>query len=426
MRGVAISLALATTAACASARATVPPAAPAAGGSPATAPVARADAPRLIVLRAEALAETRRRIAAGDPSVMPALRKLVQDADKALRAPLVAVTDKKTLLAPSNDPHDYFSLSPYWWPDTTKADGLPYVRRDGVTNPESKRDLDQPRVATLGGNTLTLALAYHLTGNEAYARRAAEQVRRWFLDPATRMTPHLRFAQLVRGNPAERGSGIIDTRWFIETVDAVALLRASSAWSAEDQRGMEQWCAAYATWLRTSPNGAHEQKAKNNHGSWFAAQSAALALFAGDTASVRTIVQDTRARIGSQITPAGDQPIELERTRSYHYSNFNVEALTRLAEMGRHVGVDLWRYQAPEGGSLRRAIDHLAKYAAEPAKWPGRQIDAVEIDALVHTFRRAQYAWGEPVYADVLRRLPETVVRTDRSALLYPDAPAAR
>ncbi|MGZ8467870.1 MAG: alginate lyase family protein [Gemmatirosa sp.] len=430
MRGLAISLALVTTVACAGARAAAPPAAAppaaaAAGGSPAAA-APRADAPRLIVLRAEALAETRRRIAAGDPSVMPALRRLVEDADRALRAPLVAVTDKRTHLAPTNDPHDYFSLSPYWWPDSSKADGLPYIRRDGVTNPESKRDLDQPRVAALGSNTMTLALAYHLTGNEAYARRAAEQVRRWFLDPATRMTPHLRFAQLVRGNPAERGSGIIDTRWFIETVDAVALLRGSPAWSAEDQRGMEQWCAAYATWLRTSPNGAHEQKAKNNHGSWFAAQTAALALFAGDTASVRTIVEGARTRIGAQITPAGDQPIELERTRSFHYSNFNVEALTRLAEMGRHVGVDLWRYQAPEGGSLRRAIDHLAKYAAQPAQWPGRQIDAVEPDALVHTFRRAQYAWGEAVYADVLRRLPEPVVRTDRSALLYPDAPAAR
>ncbi|MGZ8492854.1 MAG: hypothetical protein ACXWZS_11695, partial [Gemmatirosa sp.] len=87
MRGLAISLALVTTVACAGARAAAPPAAAppaaaAAGGSPAAA-APRADAPRLIVLRAEALAETRRRIAAGDPSVMPALRRLVEDADRA-------------------------------------------------------------------------------------------------------------------------------------------------------------------------------------------------------------------------------------------------------------------------------------------------------------------------------------------------------
>ena len=162
--------------------------------------------------------------------------------------------------------------------------------------------------------------------------------------------------------------------------------------------------------------------APNNHGSWFAAQTAALALFVGDTATARTIVAAVPARIGWQITPAGDQPIELERTRSYHYSGFNVEALSRLAEMGRLVGVDLWRYQAPEGGSLRRAIDHLARYAASPKDWPGQQLDAVDLDGLLISFRRAQHAWGDATYAPVLRQLPADVVRTDRSALLYPDA----
>jgi hypothetical protein len=393
---------------------------------PAPPPARAAAAPRLTTLRGEALAEARRRAAAGDPAVAPAVRALVRDADRALAAPLVAVTDKRSLLPPSNDPHDYFSLSPYWWPDPSRPGGLPYVRRDGETNPESKRDLDQPRVAAMGGRAQTLALAYYFTGDEAYAGRAAAQLRRWFLDPATRMTPHLRFAQLVRGNPKERGSGIIDTRWFIEALDAAALLGGSPAWGADDRRGLEAWARAYLAWLRTSPNGASEARARNNHGSWFAAQTAALALFTGDTAAARQIVADARARIGWQIAADGRQPIELERTRSYHYSNFNVEALSRLAEMGRHVGVDLWRYEAPAGGSLRRAIDHLAAHAAEPSTWPGRQIDAVDVDLLLVTFRRAQAAWGDTVYAPVLRRLPRELVRSDRSALLYPDPAAAR
>ena len=82
--------------------------------------------------------------------VKPAMRRSsLHEADVALAAPLVAVTDKHTLLPPSGNKHDYFSLSPYWWPDSTKPDGLPYVRHDGVTNPESKRDLDQPRVAAM-------------------------------------------------------------------------------------------------------------------------------------------------------------------------------------------------------------------------------------------------------------------------------------
>src|ERR1044071_7524587 len=80
------------------------------------------------------------------------------------------------------------------------------------------------------------------------------------------------------------------------------------------------------------------------------------------SATRRELVDETKARLGWQITPAGEQPIEMERTRSMHYSAFNVEALSRVAEIGRQLGIDLWHYQAPEGGSLKRAIDRLVPY----------------------------------------------------------------
>ena len=372
-------------------------------------------------LRADELVDAKNRIAQGDKTLLPAYRKLLSDADKALKSPLIAVTDKSSLLPPSGNRHDYFSLSPYWWPDPSKPDGLPYIRRDGQTNPESKRDLDQPRVAQMGYNTQTLALAWYLTGDEKYASRAAQQLRAWFLDSATRMTPHLRFSQLVRGNPEERGSGIIDTRWFIEAVQAAGLIEGSRSWTATDKADLQQWFASYLNWLLTSPNGAHERAARNNHGSWYAAQTAAYARYVGDTLRVRQIVEGARDRIGWQIKPDGSQPIELERTRSMHYSGFNIEALSRLAEIGRTMNVDLWNYSAPAGGSLRVAIDHLAKYIASGEKWPGQQIDEVEPDLLVIQLRRARTAFSSPSYDRVLQRLPASLVRKDRSALLYPD-----
>ena len=374
-----------------------------------------------VTYRAETIAAARARVRAGDAALAPAYRKLLDDAEKALRAPVAVVTDKRTLLPPTGNAHDYYSLSPYWWPDPSKPDGLPYIRRDGETNPESKRDLDQPRVAQMGASTHTLALAWYFSGDEKYAEGSARRLRAWFLDSATRMTPHLRFSQAVRGNPAERGSGIIDTRWFVEASDAARLLEGSRAWTAADARGLREWMRQYVQWLWTSPNGAHEHAAKNNHGSWYAAQVGALALYVGDTAIARQLVTETRPRIGAQITPDGQQPIELERTRSFHYSGFNVEALSRVAEIGRQLGVDLWSYEAPEGGSLRRAIDHLARYATQPTAWPGRQIDDVDLDLLLVSFRRAQSAWGRPVYASTIAQLPAPLLRADRSALLYPD-----
>jgi len=376
--------------------------------------------PGVFALRPEALVESRALVRKHAPAVEPALAHLLHDANVDLTAPLVAVTDKHTLMPPSGNKHDYFSLSPYWWPDSTKPNGLPYIRRDGVTNPESKRDLDQPRVAAMGEHVRDLSLAYYLTGNETYAARAAQQLRTWFLDSATKMTPHLHYAQLVRGNPNERGSGIVDTRWFIEAVDAVGLLRGSSHWSAADQQAMQAWMSAYLDWLLTSPNGKHEHDAKNNHGSWYAAQTATIAMFVGDTARARQIASDAKARIGWQVTTTGEQPIELERTKSMHYSGFNVEALSRLAEVGRRVGVDLWHYQAPQGGSLQKAIDHLAKYVADPTAWPGQEISSVALDEMLIHLRRANTVYGGTTYRAVLDALPQNVVRSDLSALLYP------
>ena len=382
---------------------------------------AASEAPRVFAtMRGALLVQTRARVRAHDAVLGPAMQALLHDADHDLKAPLVAVTDKHTLLPPGGDKHDYYSLSPYWWPDSTKPDGLPYVRHDGVTNPESKRDLDQPRVATMGEHVRDLSLAYYLTGEETYAKRAAEQLRVWFLDSATKMNPHLRFAQLVRGNPAERGSGIIDTRWFVEVVDAVGLLRGSPAWTDADQRGLERWMTAYEQWLLTSKNGDHEHAAKNNHGSWYAAQTGAIAMFIGDTATARRLANEGKARIGWQITPAGTQPLELERTKSMHYSGFNVEALSRLAEIGQLLGVDLWNFQAPEGGSLRKAIDDLAKYMGDPKSWPGQEISAVDLDEMLIHLRRASTVYGGATYAKILASLPQPSVRADRSALSYP------
>jgi hypothetical protein len=235
------------------------------------------------------------------------------------------------------------------------------------------------------------------------------------------MNPHLRYAQLVKGDMRERRSGVIDTRWFIEAVDAASLLEGSRSWTAEDARALRTWMGEYLRWLTTGATSRTERDARNNHGSWYAAQATALALYAGDTATARGLLAEIPARIGWQITAAGEQPIENERTRSMHYAGFNVEALSRLAEMGRALGVDLWHVQAPEGGSLRRAVDHVAKYVADPSAWPGKQIDPIEPELFLMHLRRTRAALPDADYSAVIAKLPSKLVRSDKSALLYPD-----
>jgi len=103
--------------------------------------------PPTILISGEVLAESKMRIAKGDSGLKPALDKLIQEADAALPNGRYSVTNKEKL-PPSGDKHDYASYSRYWWPDPNKADGLPYIRRDGETNPDSQstKKSDRPRI----------------------------------------------------------------------------------------------------------------------------------------------------------------------------------------------------------------------------------------------------------------------------------------
>ncbi len=377
-------------------------------------------APRTIVLRGETLARTRARRRAGDAELRPAYERQLRDAVAALATPPQSVMAKRRTPS-SGDKHDFMSTAPYWWPDRTKPDGLPYVRRDGERNPESRLDSDDERFGAMESAVYSLALAYWFAGDERYAHHAATLLRTWFLDPATRMNPNLRFAQAVPGVSVGRSFGIIETHNMTELVDAVALLRGSASWTDDDQRGLVDWQRRFLRWLTSDTLALEERAAPNNHGSWYDAQTAAVALFVGDSAVARRIVgESVRARIAAQIRPDGSQPEELARTRSLTYSLFNLEALARLAEMGRHVGIDLWSYAAPNGASLRRALDYLAPYADPARKWPGEQITPVSPSEMLVALRRAVPATRDARLAAALARVPEEATRADRSRLLYP------
>src|SRR2546430_13739614 len=178
------------------------------------------------------------------------------------------------------------------------------------------------------------------------------------------MTPTLRYGQRVPGIAEGRGAGIIDTGSPVALADAIGMLERSPAWTDTAAGGMRSWMSAYLQWLRTSEIGMEERSARNNHGTWYDAQVAALALFTGDTALARATLEASKTkRIGSQVMPDGRQPSELVRTRSLAYSAMNLEGLCRLAEPGRQAGVGHRAYQSPGRGSVRHALGYTSPYA---------------------------------------------------------------
>jgi hypothetical protein len=375
----------------------------------------------VFVLDGAALARGKARAQADDPAVA-ALR---QAAEAALTAGPFSVMDK-ALTPPSGDKHDYLSHAPYWWPDPQQPDGRPYLRRDGELNPQSREGTDREPLHAMAEAVDTLALAYFFTEHAPYAAHAARLLRTWFLDPATRMHPHLTYGQGIPGHIDGRGIGIIDTVVLPRVCDAVGLLAGSAAWSADDQRGMEDWFAAYLNWLRTSSHGMDEARQHNNHGTWYDAQVACYALFTGQPDVARaTLEAVTARRIATQIAPDGRQPDELARTRPLSYSRFNLQAYCTLAALGRHIGIDLWHARTDDGRGIHPALTWLAPYLCGAARWPHAEVLPLPVPntAALQLLRWAGHVYGDAALTDAAAALPGVTPElwaADRSALVYP------
>ena len=329
--------------------------------------------PRVFEADPQVLFMTKATLSSGSQTLQPALHKLLRDADAALTIKPLSVMDKKQV-PPSGDKHDYMSQAPYFWRDTNSADAK-YIRRDGERNPESGADSDAGRLGKVCGSSHTLALAFYFTSDEKYAAKAAELVRVFFLNPATRMNPNLDYGQGIPGETEGRPAGLISARSLVDLVDAVGLLAGSKAWTAADQQGMTDWVEKYFNWLTTSKIGRGEAAASNNHGTFYDVQATALALFIGKTNESKKILLAAREkRIASQIAPDGRMPRELARTLSFNYSLFNLRAMVDLAGLGEKADVDLWDYHTADGRSLLKALEFVAQYADSKREWPYPQI----------------------------------------------------
>lgn len=337
--------------------------------------------PKTAVLDGARLQQTKVRLDRGDPQLKRTLGYLTARADKWLDQGPWTVVDKPRP-APSGDVHDYLSQAPYWWPSQPKtADnpwGCPYVQRDGQRNPEVDTGTDRQDVEKVFDSTYDLSLAWYYTGKKKYAEKAASVLRTWFLDPGTRMNPNLNHGQFIPCKYDGRAIGIIDfSQSYTSVLDAIAILNTGApGWSRTDRSEMLAWNTDFRDWLADGAFGKEEGAAKNNHGTFYDMLLAGLAYATGDRDLARQTVLDARAkRIDPQIAADGSQPQELARTRSWHYSTFDLVAYTRLAAIGRHVGVNLWSYEGPEGQSLFKAVDYLLPAATGAQSWPYAELE---------------------------------------------------
>ena len=306
----------------------------------------------------------------------------------------LSVMDKGTTPI-SGSKHDYMSQAPYFWPDSTKPNGLPYINRDGQRNPEIRKITDHDNLAELGNAVQVLSLSWYLIRDPKYAEKATSLLEYWFLDHKTKMNPNLEYGQAIPGINNGRGIGIIETIPLIGIADAARLLQGSSAWSAHKNKALQNWYAQYLHWMLTSRNGMDEHAATNNHGTWYLAQATDFALFTGDAATARQLAEEGKTKMDHQIEADGKMPEELARTNGLGYSTYNLQAFFTLAAIAGHTGTNLWTYKDQQNGSIRAAFDWLIPYAFGRKKWEYQQISAYNKDELYTLLLQAY-----PIYAD--------------------------
>ncbi|MBU2886720.1 alginate lyase family protein [Gilvimarinus agarilyticus] len=262
-----------------------------------------------------------------------AVDKIVANADQLINSMETFSVTFNQATPPSGNPRDYTSTGPYWWPNPNTEDGLPWVKKDGMVNREVRGRQTDSRELSLFTQALgTLAQAYAYTGDQVYSDRAALLLEVFLFDSATGMNPNFRYAQAIPGITDGRGIGIIESRKFISVINAHQLLQGSSQYRTQVGDQLHRWIEQYLQWLITSPNGIDESLTHNNHASFYDYQVAFFANFIGDKIHLHIVLDELyKRRIETQINPGGEQPHELERTRPYHYSAFNLEALWGLA-----------------------------------------------------------------------------------------------
>lgn len=370
--------------------------------------------PRVFTWSAVRLARSRELARAGDASLQPALAKLRVDADALVAGPVVAVTDKPAdAVMPSGDPHDYGSVSVYFWPDPSDPKA-PWVGKDGSRNHDAVNKYDSPRLAKMCDRVVTCSLAYYFLGDDRYAESAAAQLRAWFVDERTRMNPHMEYAQFVPNKSKGEPWGIIDANRLPEVLNAVGLLADSGHWSASDDAALKEWFREYANWLDTSDLGRREAKADNNHGTFYDLQLASAALYAGDVSLAMRVLSEVPAkRLAVQIRPDGATPHEQRRPNAAMYTCWNLKGLAELAVLAKQVDIDLWAWHDADGRSLKRTAEWLAPYLAGEKAWTFG-VDPIRPTSATDFFWIAHATSGDPFVADMLTRVINAPERKDK------------
>jgi hypothetical protein len=370
----------------------------------------------VFLLNAADLVEARSRIFLGEIGLEEADRSVLEMANAAFTSGPFSVEGKE-VMPPNENKNDYVSLHPYWWPDESKADGLPYVFNGEKQNPECEQ-YDRPQLAAFTAAVDALCMGYYFTDHEDFASRAALLLRTWFFDDETKMNPNLTYAGFIPGVKQGSPASIMEARALSWIPDHVGLLSNSVHWNSEDGELLRGWFKSYVEWLIESPSGKDQRAKKSQYGTWYDVQVATMSLFTGQLDITRDAINRCFDRAMEQIDDSGAHHLELKHCDGIYMASNNLLGLFDMADLGRKINMDFWSGSC--GDLLRSALDWLVENDAYNSKYSKNLSNGFHRSEWVSIFRRAGLRWSENSYEFILSELRGINVRAHRVQLLYP------
>lgn len=340
-----------------------------------------------------------------EPAVSAAKAEVLKLGEVSLEKGRYSVTFKQHI-PPSGDKKDFSTLSRYWWPDPAKNDGLPYILRDGITNPKFF-EYDRIPLGHFCNAFFDSVTAWYFNGDVRCGQQAAGLLETWFLDEHLGMNPNMNFAGFIPGLNHGRGNGIISTLKFTRILDWITLLFEGGLITKERYEGFRRWFGHYRDWLLHSEIAQQEFAATNNHGAWYDCQVIAYSLFAGDRQTAKNHLQSVSFdRFASQVAEDGSMPEELRRTKSLGYSEYCLHAWLDVCTMGKLVDEDLLNYGASNNRPLMQKItDYLLPYFTNEKPWQYEQIEFFPVEKTLPHILRLARLYRNSAYEEAARKI---------------------
>ena len=221
------------------------------------------------------------------------------------------------------------------------------------------------------------ALAYQLESDpdsrKRYAEKALEIVNAWgrtnkgfkakaesYHRKSGWTEPFVRY-QLVS---SESGVGLIF---------AAELMADFEGWKKEDRAAFSKWVGEV---YRPEADGIQAWENGSNWVCWGTLASIASAHLLDDGKAMEQDIGLSRKWIENHIAEDGHLPAEMARGESgLWYTYYALASMTAACQIAHNAtGVDLFHYKAPNGRSMKLALDYLFKNCNDPSGWPtGKQ-----------------------------------------------------